>query len=119
MNEPSAVERFYLAEGTDKVVYTKDQKIPSAAHIIVRKEDHTMGNIIRCELMNNPAVLFAGYRIPHPLEFDLHFRVQTDGSITPAQAVVNAIDKLEKDITELEDKMRSAIAEKTKKGIFD
>ena len=118
MNAPSAHERFYLEGNTEKVVYLKDQKIPHAAQINVRREDHTLGNVIRCQLLNNPSVLFAGYRMPHPLEYELQFRVQTDGSKSPGHAVIQAIDELETQINTLETKMKKAIADKKKQSFY-
>ena len=34
-----------------------------------------------------PGVIFCGYRVPHPLEPRTVIKVQTDGSLTPVQAL--------------------------------
>ena len=51
---------------------------------ILGKEDHTIGNLLRYQLLRDPSVRFAGYRMPHPLVFDCHVRVETmDSKLTP------------------------------------
>ena len=95
-------------------MYTKDMKLPNAATIVIAGEDHTAGNTLRCQLLRNPAVRFAGYRIPHPLTYDLHVRVQTDGSITPAEAVDRALRELDGQLDMLEKELEAAVAEHKK-----
>ena len=114
MNAPAQHERFQLPPGKEKAVYTKDQKIPHAATIVIACEDHTAGNTLRCQLLRNPCVRFAGYRLPHPLKYELHVRVQTDGSITPAQAVDAALGELDAQLDKLETELQNAVAEHKK-----
>ena len=40
------------------------------------QEDHTVGNMIRHQLLKDPNVLFAGYKNPHPLEHRIILRIQ-------------------------------------------
>jgi DNA-directed RNA polymerase II subunit RPB11 len=42
----------------------------------INKEDHTVGNMIRHQLLKDPQVLFAGYKNPHPLEHKIILRIQ-------------------------------------------
>ena len=60
-----------------RLTYQPDGKKPNAATFILHKEDHTLGNLIRIQLLRVPDVRFAGYRMPHPLIFDTHIRVET------------------------------------------
>ncbi|BGP40073.1 DNA-directed RNA polymerase II core subunit [Rhodotorula kratochvilovae] len=46
------------------------------------------------QLLLIPAVQFAGYKVPHPLEPRVVLKVQTDGSKTPVVAVQEAINNL-------------------------
>jgi len=48
------------------------------------------------QLLNNPNVLFAGYRKPHPLENRIELKVQTNGKIKPTTAFAEALDMLAK-----------------------
>jgi DNA-directed RNA polymerase II subunit RPB11 len=54
------------------------------------KEDHTLGNLLRAKLAKSAHVLFAGYQVPHPLFATFKLRVQTDGELTPKDAVIQA-----------------------------
>uniref|UniRef100_A0A673WBF0 RNA polymerase II subunit J n=1 Tax=Salmo trutta TaxID=8032 RepID=A0A673WBF0_SALTR len=54
-----------------------DTKVPNACLFTLNKEDHTIGIIIRQQLLKDPQVLFAGYKVPHPLEHKIVIRVQT------------------------------------------
>ncbi|KNC78132.1 RNA polymerase Rpb3/Rpb11 dimerization domain-containing protein, partial [Sphaeroforma arctica JP610] len=71
----------------------------------INKEDHTLGNVLRHQLLKDPAVLFSGYHIIHPLEFKFELRVQTDpnGTYTPEDALENAIKDLISECSHLED----------------
>ncbi len=69
-----------------RVTYTKDSKRPNAGTFVFGKEDHTLGNLLRMQLLRDPSVRYAGYRMPHPLVFDCHVRIETvDAKLTPIQ----------------------------------
>ncbi|KAI9808231.1 MAG: hypothetical protein M1825_004688 [Sarcosagium campestre] len=89
-NVPNRFELFLLGEGEKKVQIEPDTRIPSSTIFIFNKEDHTLGNLLRARLLQSPIVKFAGYRVPHPLVPKFELRVQTDGSITPKEALVAA-----------------------------
>lgn len=100
--------------------------IPSTTLFTFNKEDHTLGNLLRSQLLNNPHVKFAGYKVsplpplpllfflachassktrtrtysqvPHPLVSKFELRVQTDGSIAPKQALLSSCHELVKDL---------------------
>ncbi|KAH9933060.1 DNA-directed RNA polymerase [Fomitopsis serialis] len=88
MNAPNRFESFVLDEGEKPVEVIEDTKIPNAATIKVVKQDHTLGNLIRAELLTMPQVLFAGYKVPHPLQPYFLIKIQTDGSMTPSALIV-------------------------------
>ena len=44
--------------------------------------------------MTDPAVLFAGYQVPHPLENDITLKIQTDSTSNPAAALKKACSYL-------------------------
>jgi DNA-directed RNA polymerase II subunit RPB11 len=84
----------------------------------VAKEDHTLGNLLRAHLLKDPHVLFAGYRgilstsslfmasmlitaVPHPLFANFELRVQTDGEITPKEALVACCKGIVSDLGQL------------------
>jgi DNA-directed RNA polymerase II subunit RPB11 len=51
-----------------------------------------------------PEVLFAGYKVPHPLHPYFLIKVQTDGTVTPQKIVEDACNKLITMISGLETK---------------
>ncbi|KAI8917224.1 DNA-directed RNA polymerase [Powellomyces hirtus] len=83
-------------------VIPTDAADPSSATFVVHDEDHTLGNSLRYMVMKKCVALvvavimltFCGYSIPHPSEFKIHMRIQTDGSMTAAQALDKGLDDL-------------------------
>lgn len=76
--------------------------VPNAAMFTFNKEDHTLGNLIRSKLVKSPHVIFAAYQVPHPLFAVFKLRVQTDGEVTPKDAVVRACEDLVKELQALD-----------------
>ncbi|CAA2999444.1 DNA-directed RNA polymerases II, IV and V subunit 11 [Olea europaea subsp. europaea] len=60
---------------TKRVSYERDTKIINAASFTIEREDHTIGNIVRMQLHRDENVLFAGYKLPHPLKYKIIIRV--------------------------------------------
>lgn len=109
MNAPPAFESFLLFDGEKKITIEKDTKVPNAALFTVNKEDHTLGNMIRMQLLKDPNVLFAGYKIPHPLEHKFILRVQTTPDYAPQEAFTNAITDLISELSLLEERFKEAV----------
>jgi len=108
MNAPDPASLvFLLSEGTEKkVVIVKDTKIPNAATFFVAKEDHTLGNLLRHELLRDRDVRFAGYRMPHPLQTVLEVKVQTVPGADPLNVVISALDQLQTEFELLETRFK-------------
>jgi len=98
MNAPDRYESFVLGPGEKKVEMEIDTRVPSTAIFTFHKEDHTLGNLLRARLLQNSHVLFSGYKVPHPLVPDVLLRIQTDGEVTPKDALVAACHDLVKDL---------------------
>jgi len=54
-----------------------NEKMANSGTLVINKEDHTMGNLIRMQLLRDKQVKFAGYIHPHPLIHKIELRVQT------------------------------------------
>ncbi|KAI0052094.1 DNA-directed RNA polymerase II [Auriscalpium vulgare] len=106
MNAPNRYELFVLDDGEKPVEVTEDTKIPNAATVKILKQDHTLANMIRAQLLSMPQVLFAGYKVPHPLHPYFLVKIQTDGTITPAAALEQACTKLIGMIASIEAKFK-------------
>ena len=57
-------------------------------------EDHTLANSLRYLIMKNPHILFCGYTQPHPSEFKVNFKIQTDKQITALEALEKGLNDL-------------------------
>ncbi len=84
--------------------FAEDTHVENAGTFTIYLEDHTAGNVIKMyahpiarmdrDLLNNPDVLFAGYRMPHPLENKIEIKVQTNGKIRPTEAFARSISNV-------------------------
>ena len=104
----NAPERFLSWRWEDddqenRLEYTPDTKIPNAGLFKLHKEDHTMGNLLRMQLLRDHKVRFAAYKIPHPLIHSCHVKVQTlDGRTNPVSAFAGALDDLGREVERIE-----------------
>lgn len=113
-----------------RVQKEEDTKVTNAAIFTVNKEDHTLGNMIRqyvisflfnivqqllmfvtificySQLLKDPKVLFAGYKVPHPLEHKFVLRIQTTSDYTPQEAFMNAITDLTSELSLFEERFK-------------
>lgn len=106
MNQPNRFELYVLDDGERPVEVTEDTKIPNAATIKILKQDHTLANMLRAQLLDMPQILFAGYKVPHPLHPYFLIKIQTDGSITPEAILEQACLKLIGTLASLESKFK-------------
>lgn len=113
-----------------RIIKELDTKVPNAAIFTVNKEDHTLGNMIRkwvlwpfnrrfnfnalfcSQLLKDPKVLFAGYKVPHPLEHKFVIRIQTTSNYSPEDAFSSAITDLMSELSLFEERFKDAIKEK-------
>ena len=106
---PSQPRPFFFLLGRIRLV--RDTKVENAATFIIAREDHTVGNALRGALAADADVVFAGYRIPHPLEHVMHVRVATsgrDGARGPRGAVSKALDDLADEVGDVRAKFLEA-----------
>ncbi|KAF3914714.1 hypothetical protein AA313_de0207302 [Arthrobotrys entomopaga] len=99
LSAPDRFELFIMQDGEEKVTAVDETRVPNCVTFTFNKEDHTLGNLLRAQLLKDPKVLFAGYKIPHPLFPNFELRVQTTDETNPRAAVVKASQELIKDLT--------------------
>ena len=70
-------------------------------------EDHTLCNILREVLLRNEKVKVAAYRIDHPLLDRKRpmFIINTDGTVSPKDVLLEAIGSINKDVKGLKKKL--------------
>lgn len=56
--------------------------------------------------LRDPNVTFSGYRHPHPLNYDIVVRIQTNDASSPVEALANCLDDLSTVFDELVKKFR-------------
>lgn len=104
----NAPERFQSWRWEDddlenRLEYTEDTKIPNAGLFKLNKEDHTLGNLLRIQLLRDSSVRFAGYKVPHPLIHSCHVKVQTmDSRTSPVSAFESALEDLGLEVDTIE-----------------
>ncbi|KAF9073105.1 DNA-directed RNA polymerase [Rhodocollybia butyracea] len=116
MNAPNRYELYVIEEGETPVEVIEDTKIPNAATIKILKQDHTLGNMLRAQLLTMPQVLFAGYKVPHPLHPYFILKIQTDGTITPDLVLSEACNQLIGTLSTLESKFKREFSFKEADG---
>ncbi|KJE92228.1 RNA polymerase II subunit [Capsaspora owczarzaki ATCC 30864] len=109
MNAPDPFETMVLGPDERKIVCVRDSRNPSAAVITVNKEDHTLGNLLRVQLLRDPKVLFSGYHVPHPLQSKFVLRVLTVEGYSPIEAVSGAFNDLISEMSLLEERFRTEL----------
>ncbi|KAL4421738.1 hypothetical protein ABPG77_002354 [Micractinium sp. CCAP 211/92] len=109
MNAPDRQEKFVVPDGVKKVAFQPDTKVANAGSFVIQREDHTIGNLVRMQLHRDKNVVFAGYRIPHPLEYQMVVKVQTNGKKTPIQAVHSALEDLGNEVGDIRTKFQQQL----------
>ncbi|KAJ2690194.1 DNA-directed RNA polymerase II core subunit [Coemansia spiralis] len=94
MNAPERHEMFILPDGEKKIDIIKDPKMVNCMQFNIQREDHTVANILRYRILQHPQVLFAAYRMPHPLEYFVELKVQTTAKTTPIVVMKEALESL-------------------------
>jgi len=106
MNAPNRFDLYVLGDREQKLTVEEDTKIPNAATVTINKEDHTLAGMLRSQLLLLPHVLFAGYKVPHPLEPRFIIKIQTDSESTPIQAVQEACKGLIVTLSKMRDALQ-------------
>ncbi len=79
--------------GLGEVNFKVEEEDDRKAVYIIEGEDHTIGNLLEKILINMDGVVFANYEMPHPLEYKIVLRIQTDGSLKPREALIKALER--------------------------
>lgn len=66
---------------------------------------HTLSiTVFISQLLKDPRVLFAGYKVPHPLEHNFVIKVQTVPGTSPGKALKDATSELISEVNALKNK---------------
>lgn len=114
MNAPERTASFLLDEdsGEMKIVYTADTKVANSGMFRLNREDHTVANLFRMQLLRDSSVRFAGYYHPHPLLNFMDMKIQTNSStVAPIETLSAAIEDLANETDHLISQVTDAIAD--------
>ncbi|KAI5192011.1 DNA-directed RNA polymerase II subunit RPB11 [Nematocida sp. AWRm77] len=79
-------------------VVIAENKMNNQIEMSIRDEDHTLGNVLVTELQQREGVVFAAYKIPHPLQNILQVKVALESTEdSPVDAVKDVLKKLKRD----------------------
>jgi DNA-directed RNA polymerase II subunit RPB11 len=110
MNAPERHRSYQLDEGQARMTYEPDQRVASAGTFTINKEDHTVGNLLRMQLLRDSDTRFAGYQLPHPLEHVCHVKVETAPGRAPVEVMGGAVTDLRQEVELLDRGFRDECA---------
>ncbi|KAI5180862.1 DNA-directed RNA polymerase II subunit RPB11 [Nematocida sp. AWRm80] len=71
-----------------------EDKMSNSIEMSIKDENHTLGNILSNKLQSREEVLFAAYKIPHPLQNILKIKVTTESNTSPIESVKESLEEL-------------------------
>jgi DNA-directed RNA polymerase II subunit RPB11 len=99
---PDSIFSLYPLIACTRIEYSADPKLQNAGTFKLEREDHTLGNLLRMQLLDDERVIFVGYKQPHPLQHHIILKVQTvPGPYTPKSAVASAVECLTEEVTSI------------------
>ena len=110
MNAPERHRSYQLDEGQARMTYEPDQRVASAGTFTINKEDHTVGNLLRMQLLRDGDTRFAGSQLPHPLEHVCHVKVETAPGRAPVEVMGGAVTDLRQEVELLDRGFRDECA---------
>lgn len=75
---------------------------------IFEGEDHTLGNLLRMHMLQSDKVLFAGYKVPHPLKKEVEITVVPAGE-TALESLHAAADSALAELEQFEQAFDNAV----------
>lgn len=94
LNRPGVYEVIEVPQGVKKVNCVLDPKTNNCGVFTIYAEDATLGHMLKTQLLKDDSVVFASYRMPHPLENKLELRIQTVDGCTPYSALYSSLHVL-------------------------
>ncbi len=77
--------------------------------IIIEGEDDTIGNLIAKSAVQHPNVVYATYRIPHPLERKVEIIISVDKNADLGSTISEIIQNIKEQLEEFKKKIDEAL----------
>jgi DNA-directed RNA polymerase II subunit RPB11 len=102
------------------VTAEKDGGVINCYQFTIHKEDHTLGNLLIEKLLEEERVLFAGYRIHHPMDDWIYMRVNvSDEIVRPSDLVKQTVVGLTSEIRLLAEEFELEVERKKNQDLSD
>ena len=98
MNAPERHQCYLLDDDEKRMTYAADERVRNAGTFTINKEDHTVGNLMRMQILRDEATKFAGYQLPHPLDHRCLIKIQTSSASSPVAAFAEAVEGLQTEV---------------------
>jgi DNA-directed RNA polymerase II subunit RPB11 len=105
-DHPEREELYVLEPDQKKLTYTHDTKMRDAGQFVILKEGHTLGNLLRMQLLRDKRVMFAGYKCPHPLQPKFELKVRTTPENNPISVTRDACADLKLELQSIESQLK-------------
>ncbi len=77
--------------------------------IVIEGEDDTIGNLIAKSAVQHPNVVYATYRIPHPLERKVEIIISVDKNADLGSTISEIIHSIKEQLEEFKNKIDEAL----------
>lgn len=77
--------------------------------IVIEGEDDTIGNLIAKSAVQHPNVVYATYRIPHPLERKVEIIISVDKNADLGSTISEIIQNIKEQLEEFKKKIDEAL----------
>jgi DNA-directed RNA polymerase II subunit RPB11 len=95
---------------SSSVTAEKDGGVTNCYQFTIHREDHTLGNLLTEKLLDEERVLFAGYRIHHPMDDWIYMRVNVSDDITrPSDLISQTVSALTNEIRILSEEFEKQV----------
>ena len=78
------------------------------AEFLIRGERHTFPNLLRDVLLKDPKVVFAAYKLEHPMDNESKVIIKTSGK-SPKKVFEEALKKINSNLDDFSSNMKKAI----------
>ncbi|MDO8624748.1 MAG: DNA-directed RNA polymerase subunit L [Candidatus Diapherotrites archaeon] len=81
---------------------------PNELELVLHGNRHTYPNLLRDRLLQDKSVVFAAYRLNHPLDSDCQVIVKTSGK-SAKTALLDAVKQIDADLADFEKHVKKAL----------
>ncbi|CAA9990650.1 DNA-directed RNA polymerase 2, putative [Plasmodium knowlesi strain H] len=115
-NKPENIDLLVLPPGEKKVSCEISEK-GDCNIFTIKLEDHTIGNLIKQALCQDPQVTFAAYRQPHPLQNTIEITIKPKG-YAGVKLLSDNVNSLLSDVSQLRETFKKKVQRYKDKSVY-